>query len=413
MRATVLFGFALTIFAYSPPVTTVEDELPSRTPTVSKASAELAALPQAKQPVKRNAPMPHTPNVFKVPLQRETTRTHPSFAWKSKWGQRLGLSLLGDTANIPLTDVSNSYYYGSISLGSPAQTFKVDFDTGSSNLWLPSASCTNCPSTASKYDSSASSTYTANGESFSIQYGSGSCSGFLSQDLFSVGSFSTEVTFAEVTSESSQFESSRFDGLLGLAFPSIAVDSVTPIVQQLIAASELSASVFAFYLQDSTGTGELTIGGVDSSQYTGSIYYAAVTSDTYWEVGLTSISASGTSYVSSTSCIVDSGTSLLVGPSADVSALMTGIGASYDSSEGLYYVDSSASPPDISFTLGNSVTLTLTPTQYTLGTSGGRTYLGFEGSSSMSFWILGDVLMRPYYCVFDIANNQVGFAQLA
>eukprot|EP00966_Prymnesium_polylepis_P097559 2259968-Prymnesium_polylepis.1 len=268
---------------------------------------------------------------------------------------RLTMSLTTSLA-VPLTDVSNSYYYGSVSLGTPAQSFKVDFDTGSSNLWLPSSSCTNCPSTASAYDSSASSTYVANGESFSIQYGSGSCSGFLSQDTFSVGSFSTDVTFAEVTSESSQFESSKFDGLLGLAFPSIAVDSVTPIVQQLIAASQLSADVFDFYLQDETGTGELSIGATDSSLYTVSIYYAAVTSETYWEAGLTSIAVTGTSYVSSTSvrrrhrlgpsslapsphaaaatcsrprlslrptmwpfvqCIVDSGTSLVVGPSSE------------------------------------------------------------------------------------------------
>ena len=38
----------------------------------------------------------------------------------------------------------------------------------------------------SKYDSSKSSTYVLNGEKFSIKYGSGQLSGFLSQDVVTV-----------------------------------------------------------------------------------------------------------------------------------------------------------------------------------------------------------------------------------
>ena len=51
-------------------------------------------------------------------------------------------------------------------------------------------------------------------------------------------------------------------------------------MQQLISASELAVDVFAFYLQDESGTGELTIGGIDATKYTGDVLYAAVTSDT-------------------------------------------------------------------------------------------------------------------------------------
>jgi len=65
---------------------------------------------------------------------------------------------------INLDSKSDAQYYGPITIGQPAQTFQVLFDTGSSNLWVPSVQCPfwqlSCD-LHTKYDSSKSRTYKA------------------------------------------------------------------------------------------------------------------------------------------------------------------------------------------------------------------------------------------------------------
>jgi len=157
------------------------------------------------------------------------------------------------STTIPISDFANAQYYGPLSIGTPAQDFVILFDTGSSNLWVPSSKCSGC--VHKKYQSSQSSSYVANGTAFAIQYGSGSLSGFLSQDTVQIGDLTIKSqVFAEATQEPGlSFAVAKFDGLCGLAWPRISVDGVVPPFQNAIAQGLVDNPVFAFSLGRTDG----------------------------------------------------------------------------------------------------------------------------------------------------------------
>jgi len=334
------------------------------------------------------------------------------------------------STTVYLTDYEDTQYYGPITLGTPPQNFTVVFDTGSSNLWVPSVNCAVTDfacRTHNQYNSSQSSTYVANGQSFSIEYGSGSLKGYLSQDTLGVGDFSiVNQVFAEATQEPGlTFVAAKFDGILGLAFESISVDHVTPVFYNMMSQELVAQDLFSVWLSQSDTAsvgGELLFGAIDPSRYTGSVSYVPLTVETYWEFHMDDFQESGSSLgwcstASPCKAIADTGTSLITGPTSYMDSLNKQLGAFVLLGEGIFpNCDILTTGPTITIVL-NGVDFPLLPTDYVIQvTEDGVTTCvsGFYGLDipppNGPLYILGDVFIAKYYTIFDYGNKQVGFA---
>jgi saccharopepsin len=327
--------------------------------------------------------------------------------------------LAGGGHNVPLNNFANAQYFAEITLGTPPQEFKVVLDTGSSNLWVPSAGCTSIACFLhAKYDSSSSSTHKPNGSTFEIHYGSGSMEGFVSRDSLSIGDITIKnQDFAEAMKEPGlAFAFGKFDGILGLAYDTISVNGIVPPFYNLINQGLLDEPVFSFRLGPSDADpGVAIFGGIDSSLYTGSITYAPVRRKAYWEVELSSIKLGDEEVeLENTGAAIDTGTSLIALPTDFAEMINAQIGAT-KSWNGQYTVpcERRSSLPELVFTFDGKP-YPLSGEDYVLEL-GGTCVSAFTGldinlPDGGQIWIIGDVFLRRYFTVYDLGRNAVGFA---
>jgi cathepsin D len=338
-----------------------------------------------------------------------------------------GVTRDGEGGLVDIENYEDAQYYGYIGIGTPEQEFAVIFDTGSSNLWVPSVDCRAANLACrfhNQYNHSLSSTYVANGSDFSIQYGTGQLAGYVSQDTVQFGGyFAIDQLFAEAVEEPSvTFAAGAFDGILGMGYPSIAVNGIRPVFNTLHDQGQLPANLFSFFLNRdplSEMGGQLILGGYDSNYFEGELQWNAVTRQAYWQIQMDAVKYDGQDAgvcVGGCPVILDTGTSLNTAPQDEALILNDLIGAiHFVGPEYLINCSRIGDLPDMTFTLGG-IDYPLTGEEYILliqqegepdvclSTIGGL-------DAPFGLWILGDPFIGTYYTVFDFDTDSIGFAK--
>ncbi|GMR57378.1 hypothetical protein PMAYCL1PPCAC_27573, partial [Pristionchus mayeri] len=256
-----------------------------------------------------------------------------------------------------VNDYDDAEYVGNITIGTPGQFFEVILDTGSANLWVPDSTCsgglTNPCKDKNKFTSSKSSTWVKNGRAFTISYGTGSAKGFLGQDTVRFGDNAgaltvPKCTFGQATSIAAFFKNEVIDGILGLAFQALAVDNVKPPFIEAIDQKLVDQPLFTVWLehegaQENVNGGIYTYGAIDTTNCGPIIAYEPLSSATYFEFKLTSMSLGSYSNNKGWKVISDTGTSLMAGPEAI-----------FNRAYGLYMLDCNAQIPDLNLVIGST-----------------------------------------------------------
>lgn len=277
------------------------------------------------------------------------------------------------------------------------------------------------------------STGKSTGGTVSVSYGSGSFSGTEYTDTVSFGGLT--VTSQSIGAASSATGFDGVDGIIGFGPVDLTsgtvsnANTVPTFLDNLKSQGSISTEVLGVYFKPESGSdtddtnGELTLGGVDTTKYTGTLtYFPKLTSGTaseYWGIAVAAFTYGSTS-LGSASGIVDTGTTLIYIPTTAYNKFLSATGGKTDSNSGLaVFTTKPTSNFGIKF---GSTTYTLTPAQYLVptaqysyyGLTSGKYYAWINnGGSSGVNTIIGQKFLENYYSVFDTTNSRIGFATAA
>ncbi|KAM3437353.1 hypothetical protein NHJ13734_004675 [Beauveria thailandica] len=337
-------------------------------------------------------------------------------------------------------DNLRTLYFFNASLGNPPQELRLHLDTGSSDLWVNTASSSLCKSSNEACD--VSGTYTANSSStyeyinsrFNISYVDGSSA----QGDYATDSF----RFGDIGIDDFQFgigyKSSSQQGILGIGYPEnevqVARSGERPyenLPTRLLADKHIGTNAYSIWLDDiNSTTGSLLFGGVDRSQYRGNLVTVPVqkVGSSYREffITMTGLDAGSKSIANdmALAVLLDTGSSLTYLPNDLATSVYQAVNATWFERSQLAIIpcDKALSDDTITFHFSKpaSISVQLRELVLPVVSANGRSPKLEDGRRACLFGIfpsgkgarvLGDTFLRSAYVVYDIANNQVSLAQ--
>lgn len=308
--------------------------------------------------------------------------------------------------------------YSDLVLGDTTH-LKVLLDTGSNELWVPSASCDTSKSWCQekgKYDYLESHWYKKTDRNFSTSFADEKMAGRVGLDTLQIGSSVVrDMEFGEALSSAGDLSWGYYDGVLGLGPKKVS--SVGSTYLQRLLRAGLDDAVFSFSLSDTSGT--VTIGGVRHEQYRGSVVWSGIVRDDMWQIKADGISVGGESLCSA-DCQLEfnTGVELTAAPSAHVARLSAALGAREIPGTRIRFVECEK------MSTFPALTLSVSGGQVRLEP---RDYIFREKVADMEFcyltitdmdelqdrWIMGAAAHRALYVVYDFGRNLVGLANAA
>lgn len=202
-----------------------------------------------------------------------------------------------------------------------------------------------------------------------------------------------------------------------MAWPAISVNGLPLIFDLLVKQGKIEGNSFSFYLTrvPSSNGSALVLGGVNTKYYTGDFKYYPLSMTLYWGIAIDDIVFNGTSYKTGNILgIVDTGTSVIVGPTKVVDQMTKAFGTGKEKQ-----VDCALVPnlPTLDFIIGGDK-YSLTGKDYILEVAEGAKTVCIVGIMGLDLppqlgeaFIMGDSFIKAFYTHFDVENKRVGFAK--